>query len=96
MTPAAILDLVAVFIFALTGGLVASRAQLDIVGFLFSPASPASGAVRSATWCSGGTQCSGSAARTTSQSPAPRRSWRSSPPTAQVALLDEMKSKLGG
>ena len=35
MTPAAILDLVAVFIFALTGGLVASRAQLDIVGFLF-------------------------------------------------------------
>ena len=35
MTPAAILDLIAVFIFALTGGLVASRAQLDIVGFLF-------------------------------------------------------------
>ena len=33
--PAAILDLIAVFIFALTGGLVASRAQLDIVGFLF-------------------------------------------------------------
>src|SRR5512134_2147700 len=35
MSPAAILDLIAVFIFALTGGLVASRAQLDIVGFLF-------------------------------------------------------------
>lgn len=35
MTPAAALDLVAVFVFALTGGLVASRAQLDIVGFLF-------------------------------------------------------------
>ena len=33
--PAAILDLIAVFIFALTGGLVASRAQLDVVGFLF-------------------------------------------------------------
>lgn len=31
----AVLDLVAVFVFALTGGLVASRAQLDIVGFLF-------------------------------------------------------------
>jgi uncharacterized membrane protein YeiH len=35
MSPAAILDLIAVFIFALTGGLVASRAQLDVVGFLF-------------------------------------------------------------
>ena len=35
MSPASILDLIAVFIFALTGGLVASRAQLDIVGFLF-------------------------------------------------------------
>ena len=35
MTLASILDLIAVFIFALTGGLVASRAQLDIVGFLF-------------------------------------------------------------
>ena len=35
MTVAAILDLVAVFIFALTGGLVASRAQIDVVGFLF-------------------------------------------------------------
>jgi uncharacterized membrane protein YeiH len=35
MSPATILDLIAVFIFALTGGLVASRAQLDIVGFLF-------------------------------------------------------------
>jgi uncharacterized membrane protein YeiH len=29
------LDFAAVFVFALTGGLVASRAQLDIVGFLF-------------------------------------------------------------
>ena len=35
MSPASILDLIAVFIFALTGGLVASRAQLDVVGFLF-------------------------------------------------------------
>jgi uncharacterized membrane protein YeiH len=32
---AATLDLAVVFVFALTGGLVASRAQLDIVGFLF-------------------------------------------------------------
>jgi uncharacterized membrane protein YeiH len=35
MSPTAILDLISVFIFALTGGLVASRAQLDVVGFLF-------------------------------------------------------------
>jgi uncharacterized membrane protein YeiH len=35
MSPAEILDLLAVFVFALTGGLVASRAQLDVVGFLF-------------------------------------------------------------
>lgn len=35
MTAVEILDLVAVFIFALTGALVASRAQLDIVGFVF-------------------------------------------------------------
>ncbi len=35
MSPAAALDLAAVFVFALTGGLVASRARLDIVGFLF-------------------------------------------------------------
>jgi uncharacterized membrane protein YeiH len=35
MSAAATLDLISVFIFALTGGLVASRAQLDIVGFLF-------------------------------------------------------------
>lgn len=35
MSPAEALDLLAVFIFALTGGLVASRAQLDIVGFVF-------------------------------------------------------------
>ncbi|MCX7644743.1 MAG: trimeric intracellular cation channel family protein [Rhodobacteraceae bacterium] len=35
MPPTAVLDLVAVFVFALTGSLVASRAQLDIVGFLF-------------------------------------------------------------
>jgi len=30
-----VLDLIAVFIFALTGALVASRAQLDLVGFVF-------------------------------------------------------------
>ncbi|MEL7098086.1 MAG: trimeric intracellular cation channel family protein [Pseudomonadota bacterium] len=35
MTPAALLDFGSVFIFALTGALVASRAQLDPVGFLF-------------------------------------------------------------
>jgi uncharacterized membrane protein YeiH len=35
MSPAAALDLAAVFVFALTGGLVASRARLDFVGFLF-------------------------------------------------------------
>ena len=35
MSPTAVLDLISVFIFALTGGLVASRAQLDVVGFLF-------------------------------------------------------------
>ncbi|WP_343562237.1 trimeric intracellular cation channel family protein [Kiloniella sp. b19] len=31
----AVLDLTAVFVFALTGALVASRAQLDIIGFVF-------------------------------------------------------------
>lgn len=35
MSPATLLDLAAVFVFALTGGLAASRAQLDPVGFLF-------------------------------------------------------------
>ncbi|MDA9207889.1 trimeric intracellular cation channel family protein [Octadecabacter sp.] len=35
MTVVEILDLIAVFIFALTGALVASRAQLDLVGFVF-------------------------------------------------------------
>jgi uncharacterized membrane protein YeiH len=35
MTLGQALDLASVFVFALTGGLVASRAQLDIVGFLF-------------------------------------------------------------
>jgi uncharacterized membrane protein YeiH len=35
MTLAQALDLASVFVFALTGGLVASRAQLDPVGFLF-------------------------------------------------------------
>lgn len=35
MTLLAALDYTSVFIFALTGALVASRAQLDIVGFLF-------------------------------------------------------------
>lgn len=29
------LDMLSVFVFALTGGLVASRAQLDVIGFLF-------------------------------------------------------------
>jgi uncharacterized membrane protein YeiH len=35
MSPPLALDLAAVFIFALTGALAASRAQLDIVGFMF-------------------------------------------------------------
>ena len=35
MTALQLLDYAAVFIFALTGGLTASRAQLDIVGFIF-------------------------------------------------------------
>lgn len=35
MTALAFLDLASVFVFALTGALVASRAQLDIVGFAF-------------------------------------------------------------
>lgn len=35
MTAAAVLDHAAVFVFALTGALAASRAQLDIVGFVF-------------------------------------------------------------
>ena len=43
MTLLAVLDYVAVFIFALTGALVASRAQLDIVGFLFIAALTAVG-----------------------------------------------------
>ena len=35
MTPIQALDFSSVFVFALTGALVASRAQLDIIGFLF-------------------------------------------------------------
>ena len=35
MTVLEVLDLAAVFVFALTGALVASRAQLDIIGFVF-------------------------------------------------------------
>lgn len=35
MTPPQLLDFASVFVFALTGGLSASRAQLDVVGFLF-------------------------------------------------------------
>ncbi len=35
MTPVLALDFASVFIFALTGALVASRAQLDVVGFVF-------------------------------------------------------------
>ncbi|MFN6980101.1 MAG: TRIC cation channel family protein, partial [Gemmobacter sp.] len=35
MTLVALLDYAAVAVFALTGALVASRAQLDIVGFVF-------------------------------------------------------------
>lgn len=43
MTPASFLDLASVFVFALTGALAASRAQLDIVGFLFFSAITAVG-----------------------------------------------------
>ena len=43
MTPAGYLDLASVFVFALTGALAASRAQLDIVGFLFFSAITAVG-----------------------------------------------------
>lgn len=35
MTPVQVLDYASVLVFALTGALVASRAQLDIVGFVF-------------------------------------------------------------
>lgn len=35
MTPLQALDLASVFVFALTGALTASRAQLDVVGFVF-------------------------------------------------------------
>ena len=35
MSVLAVLDYLSVFIFALTGALVASRAQLDLVGFVF-------------------------------------------------------------
>jgi uncharacterized membrane protein YeiH len=43
MTLPQALDLASVFVFALTGGLAASRAQLDIVGFLFIAALTAIG-----------------------------------------------------
>ncbi|MBT8414809.1 MAG: trimeric intracellular cation channel family protein [Boseongicola sp.] len=43
MTLAFTLDVAAVFVFALTGALAASRAQLDIVGFLFFAALTAVG-----------------------------------------------------
>ncbi len=43
MTLAFVLDAAAVFVFALTGALAASRAQLDIVGFLFFAALTAVG-----------------------------------------------------
>lgn len=35
MSPVVLLDFAAVFIFALTGALTASRAQMDVVGFIF-------------------------------------------------------------
>ena len=43
MTALVLLDYAAVFVFALTGALAASRAQLDIVGFLFPAALTALG-----------------------------------------------------
>ena len=35
MTAVGLLDMASVFVFALTGGLAASRAQLDVIGFIF-------------------------------------------------------------
>jgi ribonuclease HI len=49
MTLVVLLDYAAVFVFALTGALVASRAQLDIVGFVFLACLTATGAARCAT-----------------------------------------------
>lgn len=43
MTLIALLDYAAVFVFALTGALVASRAQLDVVGFVFLASLTATG-----------------------------------------------------
>ena len=43
MTLVAVLDAASVFVFALTGALAASRAQLDVVGFLFFAALTAVG-----------------------------------------------------
>ncbi len=43
MTLLQVLDFLSVFVFALTGALVASRAQLDIVGFIFLSALTAMG-----------------------------------------------------
>lgn len=43
MTAAQALDFASVFVFALTGALVASRAQLDVIGFLFIAALTAVG-----------------------------------------------------
>ncbi len=43
MTALALLDFASVFVFALTGALAASRAQLDLVGFLFLAALTALG-----------------------------------------------------
>ncbi|MBD3676884.1 MAG: trimeric intracellular cation channel family protein [Rhodobacteraceae bacterium] len=43
MSATGLLDLAAVFVFALSGGLAASRAQLDIVGFIFVAALTAVG-----------------------------------------------------
>lgn len=43
MTASAMLDMASVFVFALTGALAASRAQLDIIGFLFFAAITAVG-----------------------------------------------------
>jgi len=88
MTLLAALDLLSVFIFALTGALTASRAQLDLVGFLFiaSLTAVGGGTVRdlllnrdTVFWIANptyiGTACSNPAAgRSTGSTPAP---WRS-------------------
>ena len=56
------LDYASVLIFALTGALVASRGQLDPVGFIFFATLTGSAAAPCAIWCWGAIRSSGSSA----------------------------------